>query len=214
MFKKSDYAILAVICFFFGIFVMAQYYSAKEYKSITQPQNNEVIALEVAKLTKTNADLRTEVQKLTSDLDTYRNSSESRKNAYEKYLIDLTRYDTINGVKEKKGQGVKISIDGQLNLSQVIDLVNALKNIGAELISVNDTRIVINSNLTAFSGLGSCEVKAIGNSVIIKSAMERRGGIIEQIANNNLIINVAESDDLVIPTGDAINFKYAKIIED
>ena len=77
MFKKNDYVIISVICFFFGIFIYMQYRGANEYSQVTQPETNAILALEVSKLTKTNADLRQEVKKLTADLDTYKNSSAS-----------------------------------------------------------------------------------------------------------------------------------------
>lgn len=214
MFKRSDYYILSIICFFLGIFVMTQYYSVKEYQRVIQPQNNEVIALEVAKLTGTNADLRAEVQKLTSDLDTYNDSTQSSKSAYEKFVADSERLDLINGIASKKGQGVTIEINGQMNLAQLVDLTNAVKNIGAELISINGRRIVINSELSSLSGLFNYEFNMIGNSELLKSALERRGGIIEQIATNDLTISITKNDQVEIPTTNMVYLNHAKIVSE
>ena len=191
---------------------MTQYYSAKEYQKVIQPENNEVIALEVAKLTSTNADLRAEVQKLTSDLDTYNNSSASKKNAYDKFVADSERLDLINGIALKRGQGVTIKVAGQMNSAQLVDLTNAVKNIGAELMSINGRRIVINSDLSSFSGLSNYEFNVIGNSELLKSALERRGGIIEQIITNDLTITVAKNDQVEIPSANMVYFKHAKIV--
>ena len=101
MFKKTDYVIISIICFFLGIFLISQFYSEKAYEKIIQPENNAVLALEVAKLTKSNADLRFEVQNLTLDLDTYKNSTESRQKSFDQYLIDSERFDNINGLSSK-----------------------------------------------------------------------------------------------------------------
>lgn len=214
MFKQSDYYILSIICFFFGIFVMTQYYSAKEYRRVIQPENNEVIALEVAKLTGTNADLRAEVQKLTSDLDTYNNSTQSSKNAYDKFVADSERLDLINGIASKRGQGVTIEIKGQMNLAQLVDLTNAVKNIGAELMSINGRRIVINSDLSSLSGISDYEFNVIGNSELLKSALERKGGIIEQIMTKDLAISVVKNDQVEIPSANMVYLKYAKIVNE
>ena len=214
MFKKSDYIIISIICFFLGVFSISQYYSAKEYNKLIQPENNEVLAIEVAKLTKTNANLRSEVLELTHDLNVYRESSESRKKSYEKYLTDIERLDVINGEKLKSGQGIIIQISGNLTTPQMVDLINAMKNIGAEIISINDKRIILNSNLAEFSGLDQYDIKVFGNSRLLKSAMERKGGIIEQISNKDVDFTIIERENLEIFSGESINFQYANILKE
>lgn len=214
MFKKSDKIIISIICFFLGIFLISQFYSAKEYKKVIQPENNEVLAIEVAKLTKANADLRRQVVDLTSDLDDYRTSSESRQDTYNKYLADSEKFDVINGEKAKSGQGIVIQISGNLSTPQIIDLINAIKNIGSEIISINEKRLITNTNLAIFSGNDSYEIKVLGNSNLLQSAMERKGGIIEQISTKDININISKSDNIEIPSGIPFNFQYAKIIKE
>jgi uncharacterized protein YlxW (UPF0749 family) len=194
--------------------LVSQYYSGKEYVKLSQPENNAVLAIEVAKLTKGNAGLRTEVEKLTSDLASYRNSSESSKKAYDQYLSDQERFGVINGTKSISGQGVIINVDGALVTPQVVDLVNAIKNIGAEIIEINGKRLVINTNLGQFSGQNHCEIKVLGNSALLKSSMERKGGIIEQIQTKDIGFSVTENNNIEIGTTEAIRFKYAKIIDE
>lgn len=213
MLKKLDYTILAIICLFLGVFLVSQYYSTKEYDKVTQPENNAVLALEVAKLTKSNSDLRREVQDLTVNLEAYKNSSESSKKTYDQYLADSERFDVINAVKPKTGQGVNIGVEGRLNEAQVVDLINAIKNIGAEVISVNDIRLALNTNLDRFSGLDKYEIKVLGNSSLLKSALERKGGIIEQISSRDIKFNVQKADSIEIPAGTPVQLNYSKIIK-
>lgn len=213
MAKKADNFVLALIGLFLGIFIITQYYSGKNITRVSQPENNEILALEVAKLTKANADLRVEVKDLTNNLSTYRSSTESHKTAYDQYLNDVERFDVINGLKATSGQGVLIRVEGNLITPQLVDLINAVKNIGAELIQVNGTRLSLNSDLSNFSGLDHYEIVVLGNSKLIKSAMERKGGIIEQIKTKELNIYVEEKEDIGISSGKTINFNYAKIIE-
>ncbi len=214
MFKKTDYVIISIICFFLGIFLISQFYSEKAYEKIIQPENNAVLALEVAKLTKSNADLRFEVQNLTLDLDTYKNSTESRQKSFDQYLIDSERFDNINGLSSKTGQGVVIQIRGKLTTPQIVDLINAIKNIGAEIISINDQRVVLNSYLDGFSGMQSYEIKVLGNSSLLKSAMERKGGIVDQISTKDIHFVVLERDNIEILAGKQLNFKYGRIIKE
>ena len=89
MFKKTDYIIISIILFFFGVFVISQYRASKAYLKAVAPESSATMALEVARLTKSNAGMRSQIKKLTLDLDSYRNSSESQKTLYEKYNRDL-----------------------------------------------------------------------------------------------------------------------------
>lgn len=214
MFKRNDYIIISVICFFLGIFLISQFSTAKEFKRLTQPENNAVLAVEVSRLTKSNADLRVEVSDLTNNLESYRNSSESTKKAYDQYLSDTERYDIINGSKSKAGQGVVVTISGNLVTQQLVDLINAIKNMGAEVIEVNGNRLILNDDLSKYSGLDHFEIKVLGNSNLLKSAMERKGGIVEQISNKDIKFSIEEKDNLEVKSGSALKFNYARIVEE
>ncbi len=214
MLKRTDYIIISIICFFLGIFLVAQFYSGREYKHVSQPENNEVIALEVAKLTKSNADLRREVFDLTSDLNIYKNANDQQRSSAEKYKADEERLARIIGALPVSGQGAVIQINGPLGMPQIVDLVNAIKNIGTEVIAINDERLMLNTDFNRFRGLSRLEIKIYGNSKLLKSAMERRGGIIEQISIKNISINVTESEKVEIGSGNVAEFRYARIAGD
>lgn len=214
MFKRIDYIVIAIICLFFGIFIISQLSSVKEYKKVIQPENNAVLALEVAQLTKTNADLRREVKDLTLSLESYQNGAVSNKTKYDQYLADLERLDIINAVKPKSGQGLTISVDGKLSTAQVVDLVNAIKNIGAEVISINNRRLALNTNLDQFSGMSKYEVNILGNTSLLKSAVERKGGIIDQISSKDIKITTEGKDSIEITAGTPVQLNYSRIVKD
>lgn len=214
MVKKSDYIIISIICFFLGVFVYVQYKSSKQYNRVIQPETNAVLALEVSKLTATNSDLRSEVQKLTADLDTYQSSSSSEQKLFEKYQSDYEKYNILSGAEEAFGQGVIISIDGKMIAPQMVDLVNAIKNIGSSIISVNDGRILLNTDLGSLAGHDKYEIRVLGNSSLLSSALTRSGGIVDQISSKDMKIIVSEKDNVKIEGGEPLNFIYARIIND
>jgi uncharacterized protein YlxW (UPF0749 family) len=129
------------------------------------------------------------------------------------YQNDIVRYDNINSAKSISGQGVIISIDDMLLIPQIVDLVNAIKNIGYESIQVNNVRLSINTNLGQFSGLPKYEIIVLGNSKLIKSALERKGGIIEQITINKNKYSIEEKTNLEIREGKPLQLKYAKVVD-
>ncbi len=214
MLKKLDYIILSIICLFLGIFIVSQLISVKEYKKVIQPENNAVLALEVSQLTKTNADLRREVKDLTASLELYKDGAQSNKTKYDQYLADSDRFNIINAVKSKTGQGVTITVDGKLNTAQVVDLVNAIKNIGAEVISINNRRLVLNTDMGQFSGMSKYEVNVLGNSSLLKSAIERKGGIIDQISSKDIKMTVRGIESIEIPAGTPVQLNYSRIVKD
>jgi len=213
MFKKSDNIIIAVICFFLGIFLVSQYYSGAEFRKVTQPENNEVLAIEVGKLTRSNAELRRETKDLTSTLDSYRNSSESSVKAYNQYLSDIEKFSVINGEKSATGQGIIINVSGDLVTPQIVDLVNAIKNIGAQNMEINGKRIIINTEMSQFANRGHYEIKVLGNSTLLKSSIERKGGIVDQVATKDILFNITESDNITIGSTTPIKIKYGRIVD-
>jgi uncharacterized protein YlxW (UPF0749 family) len=191
---------------------MSQYRAGKVYLKAITPENNATIALEVAKLTRSNADLRLQVKKLTEYLDTYKNSSESTKTLYDNFTKEQEELGVINGALPRNGQGVTVTVEGKMSSPQIIDLINAIKNIGSDKVAINNERVMINSDLSQFSGKDHYDILILGNGKLLKSAMERRGGIVEQISTKDLKISVIESDNLTIPSGNLMNFKYAKLV--
>ena len=212
MFKKTDYIIISIIFFFFGVFVVSQYRAGKAYLQAVAPESSATMALEVARLTKSNAGMRSQIKKLTLDLDSYRNSSESQKTLYEKYNRDLSDLNIINGLSSKSGQGVEIAISGKLSTAQVVDFVNAIKNIGSDLNVINETRVLLDTDMSIFSNKPNYQILVYGNSRLLKSALERKGGIVEQISNKDIKISIAEKESVIIPAGKTEKFKYSKEI--
>jgi uncharacterized protein YlxW (UPF0749 family) len=208
MFKRTDYIIFAIICFILGIFLVSQYFAGKQIKRISQPESSEVLALEVAKLTKSNADLRHQASILTTDLDKYQNSKE----VAEKAKTELESLRLINAENSASGQGVLIKIDKQLSQAQLVDLINALKNIGTYLISVNNQRITPNYFFPNNYFSSPYEIRALGNKTILENSLNRKGGIVEQIAGDDRDKFIVEqSDSIVIPQSQPIIFKFATI---
>lgn len=211
--KKTDYIIIFTTCFFLGVFIVSQYYAGGVYKKATKEENNAVLALEVSRASKSNSDLRQEVKKLTANLDSYRNSSQSEKSIYDQYTNESTRLDYINGVLPTSGQGVIINIEGVMDTPQLVDLINSIRNIGTDYISLNDQRILVNTGLSKFTGMKKYDIKIMGNSQLFQSALTRKGGIVEQILTKDLKISVITSENIEIPSGELINLNYAKIVK-
>lgn len=210
--NKIDIALITIVLFILGIIVMSQFFSTKSVKKILQPESSDVMALEIEKTAKTNANLKHQIDESTKDLNGYITASSDRSKAYDQYLKEIHFLDEVNGQIDEKGEGVIISIDQKLSTAQLVDLINALKNIGALVIEINGKRISINYFVDSNLINSPYTIKAIGNSTVLESALKRKGGIVEQIENKSTSINIAKNDSILIPKDLPINFVWSKII--
>ena len=103
---------------------------------------------------------------------------------------DLRRITAFGGTAAVNGQGIVMEVNGDLDAIALNDLVNELRNAGAEAIAVDQVRITAGS--VAIQGPRSLEVdgvevgrrftlRAIGSPDGLLSAMQRPGGIISQL---------------------------------
>lgn len=208
MLNKKNILILSLVSLILGILLVKQFYISKETERLKAGEENQILALEISKLLKANTDLRLEIQDLSVTLEKYQKSLEDRKSASEELEKNLEKYKIIAGISKIEGPGVEIVISGDLEKEQMIDLVNTLKNIGVEGISINGTRLTISSYFT--TNLGGLflnnqkleppyKILVIGNAPLIKEALERRGGIIEQIKSSSKEIEISiEKKDKII----------------
>ena len=127
------------------------------------------------------------------------------------------------GLTELSGVGIKITVSdavikkesttidyAQLIVhdTDILQIVNILRNAGAEAISVNNQRIVANTGISCIGvvikineeKIGSpYTIKAIGNQDNLESAINMAGGIKELLRSYGLNIEVQRDDNVSIP---------------
>ncbi|HEY2916275.1 MAG TPA: DUF881 domain-containing protein [Candidatus Limnocylindrales bacterium] len=145
----------------------------------------------VANLNTQNQQLRDEIatlQRQQADLAAAKNRGES---AVEQLDADLARIQAWSGVTGLTGPGVTITVSGPIGADGVDDLLNELRNAGAEGIAIAGIRVVTGvvvsgqpEDLTvAGQGLGAAfEIRAIGSPQILTGTLNRAGGVIALLA--------------------------------
>lgn len=140
---------------------------------------------------------------------------------------ELKQINILLGLTEVSGRGVTITVDdNKTNSSQILDanqaivhdgdlieIVNILKNAGAEAISINDQRIV---NSTAITCDGSVVringekigvpyiVKAIGSPEGLKGALEMPNNYVDEMIRDGVKVDIKKWNNLTIPKYDGI----------
>ena len=159
------------------------------------------------------------------------------KVAKEKLLAvknDLEINNAVLGLTEVVGQGITITLtdgDGKggskldlssylVHYSDLIEVINSLKNAGAEAISVNDQRI---TNSTAISCVGNVIkinnekvgvpfiINAIGSPEKLYGALTMLGGYIDKFKDEGVIVTIDKQTSITIPKYNGIyKFDYAR----
>jgi uncharacterized protein YlxW (UPF0749 family) len=172
-----------------GFISAKQFIIAPEVKRLTEEQPAEVMAVETAELYRTNEKIRTEIEQLTqqkNQLSAGASTGES-ENALQAAISQL---EIITGLKPVTGPGIALGFPERLELTDLVDLVNALRNIGVEAISFGAVRVVDQTGFNQFEiktkGIVDnlslpLTIKAIGPPEVLVEALTRKGGILQQI---------------------------------
>jgi len=126
---------------------------------------------------------------------------------------DLERIRAWSGVTPVSGQGILITVAGPISGDGVEDLLNELRNAGAEAIAVDDVRIVPGVVVAGAPGelsienqpIGDAfEIRAIGSPQILTGTLTRTGGVIAQVTATyeGTRLSVTPIDSMLLPATD------------
>ena len=103
------------------------------------------------------------------------------------------------------------------------ELVNELKNSGAEAISINGQRIITNTAITCSGAVitingvrlsSPFEIRAIGNTASLKGGIVRIGGYLSRMEDEGIIATLEESNNVLITKYTGVNTpKYMQTVK-
>ena len=138
------------------------------------------------------------------------------------------------GTVEVKGAGLEITLaDNNVAAAGLIDpssilvhyddllqVVNALNNAGAEAISINGQRVITTTAITCEGNVIKVNgekisspfvIKAIGSQGLLLGSMTMAGGYLNILEEWGVIVNVKSVDDITVEKYNGIiNYKYVK----
>ena len=180
----------AIIALFLGVAVVTQFRSQDVYSRSLNLETPSSLTTLIANLSETNNELRNEISDLRRDVADAQDSVSSGRGSLtegERQVLQLRVFSAQGAVS---GPGISIKVDGAFDERAVSDLVNELRNAGAEAISINEVRVGPRSYFTAAADhafavdghplRGPWTVRAVGAPDVVYVAMTRTGGIIGQ----------------------------------
>jgi uncharacterized protein YlxW (UPF0749 family) len=144
----------------------------------------------IANLTSGNDDLRDEIAELQRQEAHLVDTRRRGETTVDELTADLERIRAWSGITPVSGQGIVISIQGPVGGDGVEDLLNELRNAGAEAIAVDGVRVVGGVVVAGTPGelsienqaIGDAfEIRAIGSPQILTGTLTRTGGVIAQV---------------------------------
>ncbi len=203
---------ITAVTLILGVLVVAQLRSQAANPGLSNLSAQE-LTLVIANVSDRNEGLRAEVSTLDRRVTSLSDAHDRGEGALGELRSDLAAIEAWAGLTPVIGPGVSIRVSGTIGGEGVEDLLNELRNAGAEAIAVADVRVVPGTVVFGEPGALSVEntpltdgfeIRAIGSQQILTGTLTRAGGVIAQLesTNEDLSISVTPLDSVPIPATD------------
>lgn len=174
-----------------------------------------------------------ELENTEKELELERQKSISNDSSSLQKQEELQTINTYLGLTDVTGEGIIITLkdnttskfgtaDDIVHYSDIREIVNELKNAGAESISINEQRVVPTTSISCIGTVVKVNeqrigvpfvIKAIGNQTALWGAMTRPGGFLKTL-EEYVVVETRRSNNISIPKYDGVlTDKYINNIE-
>ena len=207
--RRRNQVTIAAVTFLLGLLVVIQLRTQASSTAFAGLSSQDLTVL-VANLDDRNDQLRTEVATLERELDVLAQNTDRGDASVDELRADLRRVRLYAGTDPAMGPGVSITVRGPIDGPGVEDLVNELRNAGAEAMAIDDLRLV--PGVVAVGAAGavildgvaledSFTLSAIGAPDKLTGSLTRPGGIIAQLSATqpDVLVEVTPLDRIGVP---------------
>lgn len=199
---------LALIAMLIGITLVAQFRSQARPTALSSLPVAE-LSTRIQTLADANRQLRTALAEQRDLLEEYQVAGAEGFSALDVSREEVRRIRAFSGLSAVEGQGILVRVSGSLDAIAVNDLLNELRNAGAEALSLDDVRVTASS--VVVQGARTLEIDnvaigrtfrllAIGDADGLVAALQRPGGIVTQLEQFvRATITVSASEALQLP---------------
>lgn len=222
---------LGIVCFVLTIAIFVQIKTTNNSNStVAQTMEENDLRDQVLRMKEKYDNIYAELQNATKKLEQVRENATKDDSEAKAKQEELRLNNMLLCQSDMTGEGVIITLkDGTTNNSDVLSsltatdvivhnsdllqIVNDLKNAGAEAISINGERIVQTSSITCEGiiikinnkKLGSPYViKAIGSAATLETSLSIPGGYLDIMKNDGVIVDIKKSDGLTVEKYDGV----------
>ena len=230
------YLLIAITIFLVTVLITAQARTVMSTDEFVQGKRETELIEDLASLQSKYNELKTEYEHQEGVVEEYQTNSATNNELIANMSKKIDNLSALAGNTNLVGEGIIITLedgegiidpllrsDNLVHDSDVSAVVNELKAAGAEAISVNGNRIIATSSIRCVGPVilineikvaAPFEIKAIGNSLYLESAINIKNGIADLLKQIGIGVKVSNHKEIKIEKYDGtINFKYANINE-
>ena len=200
---------IAVVALILGVLVVIQLRAQGGGEQLGTLSSQELTVL-VANLNARNDQLRAEIADLDAEATALEAGGARGETSVGQVERDLLRVRGWAGLDPVEGSGVRLTISGPIAGSAVEDVLNELRNAGAEAIAVDAVRVVPGAVVAGPPGGVSIEdtdlpdpfeIAAVGDPQVLTGTLTRAGGVVAQLAATypQAVVTVTPVERMVVP---------------
>jgi uncharacterized protein YlxW (UPF0749 family) len=181
---------LTAVCLVFGVLLMVQFRTQGKIAKTLLAESSADQAQIVSNLYDANVALRKEVSALEDQLRQQRDDQGAARAG--ELASDLQKFRVVNGTAPAFGPGVELTIGADIRAEDLQDLINELRNAGAEALAVNGERVTVRTAVATDRGaialngqrlVAPYVFNAVGAPDTLERALTRKGGLISYLQN-------------------------------
>ncbi|KOS69571.1 hypothetical protein AEA09_13985 [Lysinibacillus contaminans] len=216
---------LLIVCITTGFIIGYSYNQAKDNK-MSSPLNSQLFAQEdsyreeLIEQQERNKELAEESNRLQEKIREYEKKFASNENEYEQLVEEAEDLRLLLGNLTGEGKGIRVTLqDGEydptsvnpndyiVHESHVFKVLNELKISGAQAITINGQRLMANSFIQCNGPVITVDgkqhpapfvIEAVGDSATLSASLNLKGGVINQLLNENIVVTVEENQKLIM----------------
>lgn len=220
--------VIGIVCFVLIYIMFAQFNTinntdVESIKSLRETELKTQISMWNTRI----EELEKKYDETITKMEEYKNTVGTNDEAIELLEAELENLKTILGLTDVNGPGIIITLENNdeksIESNDLLELVNELRLAGAEAISINNERVIFNSEIVDVDYrfifvngqrlTAPFVVKAIGNQVYLESELTTKqyGYIDNMTIGLGKTVKLDRKDNIKINKYEGeINFKYVK----
>lgn len=229
-----SYVLIGITLFVSMLIISAQLNTVGNTDVISEGMREAELLSEISNLRREIEDLTEDYEKSQSVVEEYKTNASTNDTLIATMTEELNKAELLAGLTDVKGEGVVITIEdsdeiasdlnieaGLVHDTDITAILTELKAAGVEAISVNGQRIISTSaircvgptiQVNSVKVASPFYIKAIGNADYLESALNIKGGIVDNLRGYGIIINVERQNDIEIAKYDGtLKFKFAEV---
>lgn len=210
--------------------IMFTQFKTVEYTDIVaiETMRETELRAELASWKEKYDDVQVKLDDTNSKINEYKTQMSSKEDSENLLKEELNEAEKFVGYTDVKGEGIIVTLEDNdfrtIERFDLISLVNELKIAGAEAISINDERVVTNTDIALINNSiilvnsrrisGPYVVKAIGDKKYLESAITIKNGFLDEMEASEKTCRYSVEDNITINKFNGIiKLDYVKVNE-